>query len=49
MRTWPSSWNRAAYIQCMQVLQQAQQIDQKHAQGQDIRPLCGLVYVIKDL
>ena len=32
-----------------QVLQGAYAVDQKYAQGQDIKPLCGLVYVIKDL
>ena len=33
----------------MQVLQEAQAIDHKYEQGQSIAPLCGLVYVMKDL
>ena len=33
----------------MQVLQEAQAVDHKYDQGQSIRPLCGLVYVMKDL
>ena len=31
------------------MLESAHAVDQKYAQGQDIKPLCGLVYVIKDL
>ena len=33
----------------MQVLQEAQAVDHKYEQGQSITPLCGLVYVMKDL
>ena len=32
----------------MQVLKEAQAVDKKYEAGEDIKPLCGLAFVVKD-